>query len=374
MGIGLLPEIKMARKIIQKHSLTVPFNLDNLINKYAIIIYKAIQVDGVDGICLNLKTAGKTPTVIINTNSPETRQRFTLAHELGHIIIPWHLGTIIDDIDENAVHPNTEYWKLEREANRFASELLIPFEWIYSLYKKNSDPKFLLYQIREQCGVSETAASIRLQAAISEINGLLIPVDWILQLYGEYDNPAQAQKVIVEETNLHPKRVADHIIQHLPGKIAFCIESGNIVKGCGSTIDAHSYYQVEGKEFIKNPYPYYQNYFFYELNNLNFHWWVLDTNFQIPDDSRSWREILEKIANEISPSQGVQKFKITVNAKLSGVNGNWRRKKPGLGLEDFIKDAIQRFNNTDYEKFLNHPDFLIFIRKRSEAFFTDNLG
>lgn len=85
--------------------------------QYAIIIYKSIPVDGVDGVCLNLKTADKTPTVIVNADSARTRQKFTLAHELGHIIIPWHLGTFIDKVDESNGTSNTEYWVIEREAN-----------------------------------------------------------------------------------------------------------------------------------------------------------------------------------------------------------------------------------------------------------------
>lgn len=374
MGVGLLPEIKMARKVIQKHSLTIPFNLDDLINKYAKIIYKSIPFDGVDGVCSNLKTAGKTPIVIVNADSARTRQKFTLAHELGHIIIPWHLGTFIDEIDESAVHPYNQYWELEREANKFASELLMPFDWIYSLYKKNSDPAILLSQIREQCGVSEMAAKIRLQTAISEIETILIPVEWLLQLCKDYSNPAQVQKAIVDKTKLHPKRVADHMVQYLSGKIVFCVESKDTVIGCGGTRNAYFYYQNEGDGFFNNPYSYYQNYFVHKSFNINTHWWILDTNFKIPDDTRSWREILEKIANEIPPNETVQKFKTTVNAKLSGLHGNWRRKNPELALDDFIKEAIQRFNNPEFKAFANHSDFLVFIRKRCEAFFVDKFS
>jgi len=233
MGLELLPVIKMARKIIQKHSLSVPFNLDELVKQYAQIIYKQIPVDGVDGVCLNLKASRKTPTVIINSYSSRSRQKFTLAHELGHIIIPWHTGTFIDDINEDSPIPNTLYWQLEKEANRFASELLVPFEWIYSLYKNNSNPEFLHSQICEQCGVSEAAASIRLHTAILEIESLLIPSKWALQLYEKHNDLSLVQKLIVEKTMLHPKRVAYHMVQHLPGQIAYCIESEETVYGCG---------------------------------------------------------------------------------------------------------------------------------------------
>lgn len=126
MGLINHPEIKIARKILALHKLTVPFDLDELVSKYSEVIYKTIPISGVDGICMNLKCPGKKTKVIVNTSTSVNRQRFTLAHELGHIIIPWHLGTIIDDLNINKT--NSKYWNLETEANRFASELLMPFE------------------------------------------------------------------------------------------------------------------------------------------------------------------------------------------------------------------------------------------------------
>src|SRR5688500_8404326 len=95
-GINDCPEVKLARKIIEKHSLTIPFNVEKLVSEYAEVIYRKIPISGVDGISINLKTIGKQTKIVVNSSIPKTRQIFTLAHELGHIIIPWHLGTIID--------------------------------------------------------------------------------------------------------------------------------------------------------------------------------------------------------------------------------------------------------------------------------------
>ena len=53
------------------------------------------------------------PVIYINKNLSGDRQRFTLAHELAHLIM--HGGTYIPNVDE-----------AEREANYFASEFLMP--------------------------------------------------------------------------------------------------------------------------------------------------------------------------------------------------------------------------------------------------------
>lgn len=53
--------------------------------------------------------ADRRPLFLLNTSAPADRQRFTLAHEVGHAVM--HLGPREDQ---------------EREADRFASELLMP--------------------------------------------------------------------------------------------------------------------------------------------------------------------------------------------------------------------------------------------------------
>jgi len=53
--------------------------------------------------------------VILNDNMPNYRKRFTLAHELGHIIMHLPFSPIVDS-----------YRDVETEANRFASEFLMP--------------------------------------------------------------------------------------------------------------------------------------------------------------------------------------------------------------------------------------------------------
>lgn len=60
------------------------------------------------------KTSNGTVVVFLNGNMPKDRQRFTLAHELGHIIM--HIPFV--DIDSNR--------NIEKEANKFASEFLMP--------------------------------------------------------------------------------------------------------------------------------------------------------------------------------------------------------------------------------------------------------
>lgn len=170
MGIIEFPEVRIARKIFIKHSLSIPFDIKNLIRQYAILVFEDIPFEGIDGVSVNIKVPHKKPTIIVNNNIPAKRQLFTLAHELGHLVIPWHIGTIIDELGYDNTNKLSQYYNdLEREANRFAFELLMPKEWILSTYKNNKDFDNLCFQICTNCGVTEQDAKIRIKQLESDL-------------------------------------------------------------------------------------------------------------------------------------------------------------------------------------------------------------
>lgn len=112
----------------------LPVDIHKLTSKYAQLDFFKIPFS-FDGI--TIKEKNKRPHIIINENAGSRRQRFTLAHELGHIIIPWHIGIIIDQsIDEKKTYDH-EYGELEAEANRFASFLLLPSKIIGTFIDKS---------------------------------------------------------------------------------------------------------------------------------------------------------------------------------------------------------------------------------------------
>ena len=78
--------------------------------------------------------------IVVNAADPETRQRFTIAHELGHFIYHRHLigsGVGDDRAYRSAgagIYKNTMIGPAEeREANQFASGLLMPESLLASL-------------------------------------------------------------------------------------------------------------------------------------------------------------------------------------------------------------------------------------------------
>lgn len=83
-------------------------NLTKLVEEAGVIIYPmdfiAQKVDGV-----TIKAPGMPPLIFLNANTPADRLRFSLAHELGHVIMHRQMTATMED-----------------EANEFAAELLMP--------------------------------------------------------------------------------------------------------------------------------------------------------------------------------------------------------------------------------------------------------
>ena len=83
--------------------------------------------------------------VIVNGDHARTRQRFTIAHEIGHL----------------ALHADTTDEHSEREADQFASALLIPRTMLRTAFASTPDPGVL----RQRFNVSREALWIALKDA-----------------------------------------------------------------------------------------------------------------------------------------------------------------------------------------------------------------
>jgi len=169
---------KRARRFFTVKNLTLPVDIENIVKDYADVEEDFIPCDG-DAICINNK--GR-PLIVLRKNVPDGRKRFTLAHELGHIQIPWHIGMLSCHTDEDDKIDLSNYYQMEREANIFAAELLMPQSWLKDLVdmKKDLDIKELLDIISEQAQVSFSAALYNL------IN--VIPIGYILYIENKKQN------------------------------------------------------------------------------------------------------------------------------------------------------------------------------------------
>lgn len=150
----------MARKILKDYGLTsIPIDLKKIFDALGYQQVELDDPDDVDGMIM--KISGKPSIVVINTKKPMARQRFTLAHELGHLFLNhdkrdiYDAETARDQSDDFGIQKPAK----ETEADIFASELLIPFEHIKKYNDRLSDVEWLL-QIFQ---VSKTAMLIAVE-------------------------------------------------------------------------------------------------------------------------------------------------------------------------------------------------------------------
>lgn len=119
---------------ILKHEpqLAIPVPIEELCLHLDILEIVPLTTDGYEGGLLT--SADKfNGTILFNEESPRERRRFTIAHELGHFLMPSHLPSTegrflckLQDMRELKGGESDRRLKMEVEANRFASQLLMP--------------------------------------------------------------------------------------------------------------------------------------------------------------------------------------------------------------------------------------------------------
>lgn len=101
------------------------------------------------------------PVIAVNTRQFRGRQRFTVAHELGHLLLNHHADFHIDLVSSVAAgEPPGFDWRHERAANSFAASLLMPAGMVRDDWLQGRQNAAWLASRRYQ--VSQEAMGIRL--------------------------------------------------------------------------------------------------------------------------------------------------------------------------------------------------------------------
>ncbi len=111
--------------------------------------------------------------IMINTAiKHESRKNFTIAHEIGHAEIPHHKGREYQCVSDSIGIGSGK--SLEREANEFAAELLMPASFIFEQAQKSEIGLNLIKSIAEKCETSLTSSAIRYIKYCSDIAVLVV--------------------------------------------------------------------------------------------------------------------------------------------------------------------------------------------------------
>lgn len=159
-------------------------DLENAIESYGIkVLYSDMSTfdfpDSISGYS-RINEIG-TPEIVVNVNHSKGRRRFTMAHELGHIILHWGWPTF-QPINEYSILYRNEYdnsnTQLENEANEFAAQLLAPIDLIEKILPKDislysdSEINELSYKIANAFKISKPFAWKQLNKLKQIKNGI----------------------------------------------------------------------------------------------------------------------------------------------------------------------------------------------------------
>ena len=123
-------------------------NLTEFLEERGVKVLRLSFSDNVAGVMCKARrgNGAAVPVVIINQNVNGERQRFTLAHELGHLVL-----SVAHDVDE------------EKASHRFASAFLMPREVLWAEVGRSRTSISIreLFQIKQMFGVSVQAIAYR---------------------------------------------------------------------------------------------------------------------------------------------------------------------------------------------------------------------
>jgi Zn-dependent peptidase ImmA (M78 family) len=111
----------LVQKIKAANLYRIPLDIFAVAELLGITVYTEIMDDEVSGY---LEFRGSRWVAGINKLHHKLRQRFTMAHEIAHFVL--HKGTAGKFVDETFARRSSSKDKIEREADRFAAELLMP--------------------------------------------------------------------------------------------------------------------------------------------------------------------------------------------------------------------------------------------------------
>lgn len=144
-----------------------PVDIFGLIRALGVEFSEAFLEPEISGM---IERAGKDRyRIAVNYNDPDTRQRFTAAHELGHYML--HRDKIGDGVDDDRLYrstPKGKYYNTaigrtqETEANKFAANVLMPIDLVTEKLGGRIADRSLAQSLARDFQVSEQAMCIRL--------------------------------------------------------------------------------------------------------------------------------------------------------------------------------------------------------------------
>jgi Zn-dependent peptidase ImmA (M78 family) len=151
------PRIEQVAPIIERYTSDVPVRVEAIARDLGMSVVQDVLDPNVAGKIVKDDRNPAGYTIYLNARDSERRQRFTLAHEIAHFVL--HRDLIGDGVIDDAMYRSKLGDWYERQANRWAADLLMPAALLRGLYRGGMTASAAL---ADTLNVSQEAVRIRL--------------------------------------------------------------------------------------------------------------------------------------------------------------------------------------------------------------------
>jgi Zn-dependent peptidase ImmA (M78 family) len=256
----------------------------------------------------------------LNSGKPALRTRFTLGHELGHLLLAWHGGTISchphEDEGNDGQAPPTAPTQ-EQEADAFASRLLVPRRFVASI-AHDSVPTML---------ARLEVARVSNDAGIRSLANLL-PPGHVFALLDASGTTVRSWYTSAGSRNPGLRKRG----QMDAAQLKSLVDESGIVRHNGWPV-----------------------------------WWGRTADYmEVPDGTADWKPILRRILADAAPGVTPQD---TVWNQINAVASNANSAARGKSKETTAARIHQSFRlRPDFRLIVAHPEFEDFVLARTRAF------
>jgi predicted transcriptional regulator len=156
-------------QIIKRHQESAPVKVVPLARECGLEVYNNTALpNDISGMIRRDATMGGKAgyAVIVNGNHHAHRRRFTIAHEIAHFVL--HRDLIGDGIQDDALYRSSLSGRVEAQANRFAAEILMPWDLLNPAITSGTND---VAELAQMFSVSKSAMSIRLGVPYETVLG-----------------------------------------------------------------------------------------------------------------------------------------------------------------------------------------------------------
>lgn len=152
---------KEALAFIRRLQKEAPLNISNIARVLGLNVWESKTLPlGIAGkLVRDEENGGESRySIIVRSNDPLVRKRFTVAHEIAHYLL--HRNLFNKELIDDALYRSTLSTPIEAQANAFAADLLMPWHLLEPVRHRPIPELAELFQ------VSEEAMAIRLHGGV----------------------------------------------------------------------------------------------------------------------------------------------------------------------------------------------------------------